>query len=86
MKLGDANTESSVEMFSFQTVKKTAASSDTVGAAFRRPRNNCEAIVAVFEENKKGRPWRCNFVPKLPGGQWSPLQNMPPFFDISVLF
>ena len=37
----------------FQTVKKPSASLDTVGAAIRRPRNNCEAIVAVFEENKK---------------------------------
>ena len=36
-----------------QTVKKLSASSDTVGAAIRRPRSNCEAIVAVFEENKK---------------------------------
>ena len=37
----------------FQTVKKLSASSDTVGAAIRRPCNNCEAIVAVFKENKK---------------------------------
>ena len=28
-------------------------SSDTVGAIIDRPRSNCEAIVAVFEENKK---------------------------------
>ena len=40
-------------MVLFQTVKKPSASLDTVGAAIRRPRNNCEAIVAVFEENKK---------------------------------
>ena len=51
----------------FQSVKKPSASLDTVGAAFRRPRNNCGAIVAVFEEKKNDRPWRCNFVPKLPG-------------------
>ena len=50
-----------------------SASSDTVGASIARPRNNCEAIVAVFEENKKDRLLRCNFVSKLPDDQWSPL-------------
>ena len=70
----------------FWSVKKPAASSYTVGATIRRPRNNCRAIVVVFEENKNNRPWRCNFVPKLPDDQWSPLQCIPPVFDISVLF
>ena len=50
-----------------------SASSDTVGASIARPCNNCEAIVAVFEENKKDRCLRYNFVPKLPDDQWSPL-------------
>ena len=71
----------------FQSVKKPSASLDTVGAAFRRPRNNGEAIVAVFEENKKRSPWAIQFCFKIAGRPMvAPTGYCGGFFDRSVLF
>ena len=70
-----------------QTVKKLSASSDTVGAAIRRPRSNCEAIVAVFEENKKMIALGdAILLQNCRATNGRPYRVLRRFFDRSVLF